>query len=188
MYQSFMLIHVEHEMKEYVKGKYGCRRQFLMSHFQKTATCSKSGDSSDIEGICCDLCSKEADFLLPTAPAAAVYEGPIRSVSSESKKVLMGKLVMFRKRILLELLNHAPKGNLQVVSVPELIVGFSDQQITQVLDKSDKIFNISDTGQEKTHVRLPGASKFYLWASVSKSLVVWRASKIESLLVCKLDE
>ena len=179
MYQSFMLIHVEHEMKEYVKGKYGCRRQFLMSHFQKTATCSKS--SSDIESICCDLCSKEADFLLPTAPTAAVYEGPIRSVSSESKKVLMGKLVMFRKSILLELLNHAPKGNLPVVSVPELIVGFSDQQITQVLDKSDKIFNISDTGQEKTRVRLPGASKFYLWASVSKSLVVRRASKIVSV-------
>ena len=37
LYQSLMLINVDQEMKDYVKGQYSCRRQFLMGHFQDTS-------------------------------------------------------------------------------------------------------------------------------------------------------
>lgn len=45
---------------------------------------------------------------------------------------------------MVELLHQSPKGGLPVASVPELLIGFSDSQIAQVLENCDKIFSISD--------------------------------------------
>ena len=58
LYQSLMLLHVDQDMKNYVKGKYSCRRQFLMSYFQEQARISSASNS-----ICCDLCSARQIWL-----------------------------------------------------------------------------------------------------------------------------
>ena len=52
LYQSLMLLHVEKDMKDYVKGKYDCRRTFLMEHFNEKAVKAQTAIST---GICCDV-------------------------------------------------------------------------------------------------------------------------------------
>lgn len=138
LYQSLMLLNVEQDMKDYVKGKYACRRQFLMGHFEVQAAKNSTSNVT-----CCDLCSKDANLAVPIA-AADAHNGRTRSVSSKEKHALKGKLIAFRKSLLVELLQQSPKGKLPVSSVPELLVGFSDDQISQVLDNCDKIFSVSD--------------------------------------------
>lgn len=58
--------------------------------------------------------------------------------------MLQGKLITLRKSIFLSTFEQAPKGNLPVISRPDLLFGFQDTQIMQVLDNCDKIFKVSD--------------------------------------------
>ena len=138
MYQSLMLLHVEQDMKDYVKGKYTCRRKFLMGHFDAQVTETSASNFS-----CCDLCSKDANLAIPIA-AAVAHNRRTRSVSSQQKNLLKGKLIAFRKSLLVELLQQSPKGQLPVSSVPELLIGFSDNQISQVMGNCDKIHRVAD--------------------------------------------
>ena len=142
LYQPLMLLHVEKDMKDYVKGNYVCRRSFLMGHFdEKRGTSPITNSQSDF--ICCDLCSKDETLKVTvTAPVPPV--GKTRTVSNDQKTTLKGKLVQFRKSLLVELLHQSPGGELPVSSVPELLIGFSDHQICQVLENCHKIFSISD--------------------------------------------
>ena len=148
LYQSLMLLHVEQEMKDYVKGKYDCRRKFLMSHFDGQDGRPSSNTSSDF--VCCDMCSKEANLVVPVA-APTSSAGNTRAVSSAQKKTLKCKLITLRKSLLVELLHQSPKGELPVSTVPELLIGFSDHQISQVLENCDKLFSVSDV---KEHVEI----------------------------------
>ena len=97
-------------------------------------------------GICCDLCSKDVDVVLPNASicGSEVEQVKTRIVSAANKKVLQGKLVTLRKSIFMNMFKQAPKGNLSIISRPDLLFGFQNIQITQVLENCDKIFKISD--------------------------------------------
>lgn len=142
LYQSLMLLHGEKDMKDYVKGKYTCRRAFLMGHFDgKGGKFQTSSSQSDF--VCCDLCSRDTSLKISVS-AHTPYAGKTRTVSSTQKTTLKGKLITLRKSLLVELLYQSPKGELPVASVPELSIGFSDHQIAQVFENCDKIFSISD--------------------------------------------
>ncbi|XP_073253397.1 uncharacterized protein [Porites lutea] len=141
LYQPLMLLHVEKDMKDYVKGKYTCRRAFLMGHFDQKGGKPQSDTQSDF--VCCDLCSKDENLKVPIS-APAPYAGKTCTVSTSQKATLKGKIIRLRKSLLVELLHQSPKGGLPVASVPELLIGFSDSQIAQVLENCDKIFSISD--------------------------------------------
>ena len=82
LYQSLMLLHVEKNMKDYVKGKYDCRRKFLMEHFTEKAVKAQTATST---GICCDMCSKDGNLLIPVATLSPRV-GNTRPNSSEEKK------------------------------------------------------------------------------------------------------
>ena len=142
LYQPLMLLHVEKDMKDYVKGKYTCRRAFLMSHFDGKGAKPQTSDSQS-DFVCCDLCSKDKSLTVPLS-AAAPYAGKTRTVSSTQKTTLKGKLITLRKSLLVELLHQSPKGELPVASAPELLIGFSDHQVAQVLENCYKMFSISD--------------------------------------------
>ena len=130
-----MLLHVDKDMKDYEKGKYTCRPAFLMSHFDEKGAKSQTSDSQS-DFVCCDLCSKDKSLTVPVSTPTP-YAGKTRTVSSTQKTSLKGKL-------LVELLHQSPKGELPVASVPELLIGFSDNQIAQVLENCDKMFSIPD--------------------------------------------
>ena len=90
-----------------------------------------------------DMCSKDANLIVPVA-APAPHVGKTRSVSSEEKEALRHRLITLRKSLYSELLYQSPKGELPVSTVPELLIGFSDQQISQVSESCEKLFRISD--------------------------------------------
>ena len=143
LYQPLMLLHVEKDMKDYVKGKYSCRRVFLMSHFDGKGAKPQTSDSQS-DFVCCDLCSKDKSLTVPVS-APTPCAGKTRTVSSPQKTTLKGKLITLRKSLLVELLHQSPKGEyVPVASVPELLIGFSDHQIAQVLENCDKMFSIID--------------------------------------------
>ena len=123
LYQPLMLLHVEKDMKDYVKGKYICRRAFLVGHFDQKGGKPQSDTESDF--VCCDLCSEDENLKVPIS-APAPYAKKTRTVSTSQKLTLKGKLIRLRKSLLVELLHQSPKGGLQVASVPELLTGFSD--------------------------------------------------------------
>ena len=135
------------DMKDYVKGKYDCRRKFLMEHFNEKAVKAQTAIST---GICCDMCSKDANLLIPVTTLSPRV-GNTRPVSSEENETLRHKLITLRKSLLSELLCQAPKGKLPVSTFPDLLTGFSDHQISQVLENCDKLFSVSDV---KTHVEI----------------------------------
>ena len=126
LYQPLMLLHVEKDMKDYVNGKYTCRRVFLTSYFDGKGAKPQTSDSQS-DFVCCDLCSKEKSLKVPLS-APTPYARKTRAVSSTQKTTLKGKL----------------KGELPVASVPELLIGFSDHQIAQVVENCDKMLSISD--------------------------------------------
>ena len=111
LYQLLMLLHVEKDMKDYVKGKYTCRRAFLMGHFDEKGGKPLSDTQSDF--VCCDLCSKDENLKVPVSPPVP-YAGKTRTFSSSQKATLRGKLVRLRKSLLVELLHQSPKGELPV--------------------------------------------------------------------------
>ena len=83
LYQSLMLLHVEQDMKDYEKGKYDCRRKFLMGHFSEEGGKSLTA-TDDTKAVCCDMCSKDTNLVVPVA-ARAPHVGNTRSVCSEEK-------------------------------------------------------------------------------------------------------
>ena len=142
LYQSLMLLHIEQDIKDYVKGKYECRRKFLMGHFDEEGGKSHTA-TGKTKPVCCDMCSKDANLTVPVA-APAPHVGKMRSVSSEEKETLRHRLITHGKSLYSELLYQSPKGELPVSTVP-------DQQISQVLESCENLFSISDV---KTYVEI----------------------------------
>ena len=141
LYQPLMLLHVEKDMKDFVKGKYTCRRAFLISHFDEKGPKQVAVKVTLLVLIFVQKI-KVSQYRPVSAPTP--YAGKTRTVSSTQKTTLKGKLIALRKSLLVELLHQSPKGELPVASVPELLIGFSDHQIAQVLENCDKMFSISD--------------------------------------------
>ena len=52
-------------------------------------------------------------------------------------------LIIFRKKMYMELVKQA-HGMLPIFTIPDLILGFSDNQINQVITNCDKLFTLSD--------------------------------------------
>ena len=117
------MLHAEKDMKVYVKGKYTCRRAFLMAHFDQKGGKPQSDTESDF--VCCDLWSEDENLKVPIS-APVPYTEKTRTVSTSQKVTLKGKLIILKKSLLVELLSQSPKGGLPVASVPELLIGFSD--------------------------------------------------------------
>ena len=102
-------------------------------------------------------------FLLSQTSSASIREtnraitgrGPViarvQSIFCISKDTLKCKLITLRKSLLSNFLHQFPKGELPVSTVPELLIGFSDHQVSQVLENCDKLFSVSDVN---THVEI----------------------------------
>lgn len=80
-------------------------------------------------GICCDVCSKDANLLKPVATLSPRV-GNTQPVSSEENETLRHKLVTLRNSLLSELLCQASKGELPVSTFLELLTGFSDRDFS----------------------------------------------------------
>ena len=149
LYQSVQLTHVDKDIKNYLKSK-SCRREFLLSYFD--VHCS----SKEPLHLCCDNCSLQCKCGLPEC---TVLSYPIssktlkpsssdtqrnRTVSTEQTILLGRELSKFHKSLLIDLLNRDSSGNFKLFNHPTLLLGFSDVQITQVMDHCSELFTLRD--------------------------------------------
>ena len=149
LYQGLQLVHVEKDMKEYVKHK-DCRRKFLLKYFDE-----KSLDQPTPLHLCCDNCSTSCkcgleDCKVMTYPAINAEEvsssenSRRREVSKEQKDKVKTELDIFHRTLLTNLLKRDGSGKLKTFTNPKFLLGFSDIQISQVLDHCHALFTVND--------------------------------------------
>ena len=121
----------------------------LLKHFNCTTW------HHEVPHLCCDNCGADCKCGLPDCGAFAFYpsaqEKEIngasikkRQVDAEQRKTVESLLIQYYKTILIKLLNTIAHGDVRTLSNLQFMLGFSDHQITQVLDNLDVIFSLSD--------------------------------------------
>ena len=65
-------------------------------------------------------------------------------MDTEQRKTVEGLLVQYCKTILIKLLNATAHGDVRTLTNLQFMLGFSQHQITQVLDNLDVIFSLSE--------------------------------------------
>ncbi|XP_068689653.1 uncharacterized protein [Montipora foliosa] len=120
--------------------------------------CKKVEEQAGMEPLhlCCDNCSLQCKCGLPEC---TVLSYPIssktlkpsssdtqrnRTVSTEQTILLGRELSKFHKSLLIDLLKSDSSGNLKLFNHPTLLLGFSDVQITQVMDHCSELFTLGD--------------------------------------------
>ncbi|CAB4040966.1 mediator of RNA polymerase II transcription subunit 34-like [Paramuricea clavata] len=148
LYHGILLNHVDMNIKSFVKTK-DCRRKTLLNHFE--ADCKLPLYLH----LCCDNCASicecgQADcgqytkYPITDCYKDVLFSGRKREVSNEQKKLIENALIQYQKKLLIELANTTAKAEIKTLTNIRLMLGFSEHQITQVLNSIDQIFTMSD--------------------------------------------
>jgi len=68
----------------------------------------------------------------------------LRNVSADRKKLVENALNQYHKELVLKLLNTTAKGEVKTLTNLHFMLGFSECQISQVLENVASIFTLSD--------------------------------------------
>ena len=152
IYQGLLLNHVEKDIKQYVKSE-ECRRKTLMCQFDNC----KHVNCPDPKHLCCDNCAKNCYCnsnecrKLTMFPGCANQTGQnppstdrTRIISVQQKKALFSKLSSYHRYLVREVISKSPGGQLPTLTNLQFMLGFSNQQIYQVLENCSKIFTLED--------------------------------------------
>jgi len=143
------LSHVDKEMKDYVKSK-TCRRDFLLSFFD----CISESNITTLH-LCCDNCALECECGSDDCRYACILKYPMvceascppsktRLVSTAARTKVKEKLIMYHKEILDKLTNSIHE---KVITPPKFLLGFSQLQISQVVQHCTEMFSVADICQ-----------------------------------------
>ena len=152
IYQGLLLNHVEKDIKQYVKSE-ECHRKTLMCQFDNC----KHVNCPDPKHLCCDNCAKNCYCnshecrKLTMFPGCANQTGQnppstdrTRIISVQQKKALFSKLSSYHRYLVREVISKSPGGQLPTLTNLQFMLGFSNQQIYQVLENLSKIFTLED--------------------------------------------
>lgn len=147
LYHGLLLTHVEKDIKNFIHTK-DCRRKFLLKEFNDT-----SAHTTVVDHLCCDNCSKNcgcgsANCNLLKYPSKKDDKQPIisreRDVSDSQKQQLEEKLNRYHKSLVAELVRKHANGIIKSqISLP-MLIGFSELQISQVLEHCGHLFTLQD--------------------------------------------
>ena len=147
LYHGLLLTHVEKDIKNFIHTK-DCRRKFLLEEFNDT-----SAHTTVVDHLCCDNCSKNcgcgsANCNLLKYPSKKDDKQPIisreRDVSDSQKQQLEEKLKRYHKSLVAELVRKHANGIIKSqISLP-MFIGFSELQISQVLEHCGHLFTLQD--------------------------------------------
>ena len=149
LYQGMPLMHVDKEVKEYVKHK-DCRRKFLLQHFEIEQLHQPNPTQKH---LCCDnfsaICKCGLDdckvLNYPTYFESSGNEASReRHVTNEQRESLRTELSIYHKSLITSLLKRDASGKLKSFTHSKSLLGFSDIQISQVLDHCSEMFSIRD--------------------------------------------
>lgn len=147
LYNSVQLIHVEKDIKGYLKTQ-SCRRQFILNFFN-----AKSTNKQD--HTCCDVCADACNCGLPECKTFASYptlssdcskyvSSSHRKVTMEQKLKVRHELLEYSQYLLTVLLGKIKGQAFDSFSNPQFMLGFSHMQIKQVIENCDHLFSIQD--------------------------------------------
>ena len=111
----------------------------------------------EVPHLFCDNCTADCKCGLPDCGAFASYPSAQekenngasitikkRQVDAEQVDAVEGLLIQYYKTILIKLLNSTAHGDVRTLSNLKFMLGFTDHQITHVLDNLDVIFSLPD--------------------------------------------
>ena len=149
LYHGVLLNHVHSDIKSFIKAK-ECRRATLMKHFDADAV------NIEVPHKCCDICAKSCNCGQVDCSSYCNYPNTLliqnvnegtckqRSVSAVRKKIVEDALHQYHKELVLELLNTTANGEVKTFTNLQFMLGFSEHQISQVLENVASLFNLSD--------------------------------------------
>ena len=140
LYHGILLNHVHSDIKYFIKTK-ECRRMTLVKHFNADTV------TIEVPHKCCDICAAScacewADCSTysryPTLDVQNVNErtSQLISVSAHSKKL--------HKTLVLKFLDTTANGEVRTLTNLHFMFGFSEHQISQVLENVTSIFTLSE--------------------------------------------
>lgn len=148
LYNGMMQIHVEADIKAYLKTK-ECRRKHILRSFAMDCT------HPEPLHRCCDNCaqlceckSAECDNYT-TYPALKLQTTYISSqerndITQEQRQKVKEALIIYRKELVRNLISKSPGENLTSIINPRFLLGFSTLQINQVMENLKHLFTIKD--------------------------------------------
>ena len=149
VYQGLLLNHVDKDMKHYVKTGECCRKT-LLHNFDGTSTL----DTPQPVHMCCDNCS--ADCKCGTSDCGHLTKFPAlngtaneslpsrtRQGTKEQETAVYEHLYRYHKSLVMELVAKTGE-DLKALTNPQILLGISEIQISQVLENIDKLFTIDD--------------------------------------------
>ena len=146
LYYGILLNHIDGHMKSYVKTS-ECRRKELLKHFDSVAV------QPETAHLCCDNCATECECgsqdcgefaAYPLYQREATISHTVREVPPDKKKIVEENLIKYHKSLVLKLVNTTAHGDVKTLTNLQFMLGFSEHQITQVVDNLGMIFSLSD--------------------------------------------
>lgn len=144
LYHGLLLTHVDKDIKKYINSK-DCRRQCLLQEFGHS--------SSTVTGHnCCDNCAKTCNCgsdachtIGYPSPARKQYTIRFERVVSDSQKQeLQTELIKYHKSLVAELVSKHASGIVPSQTSLPMLIGFSELQISQVLEHCNHLFSLQD--------------------------------------------
>lgn len=143
-----MQIHVEADIKAYLKTK-ECRRKHILRSFAVECTHAQPLHR------CCDNCAQLCEYKSAecdnntTYPALKLQTTYISSqvrndIAQEQRQKVKEELIIYRKELVRNLMSNSPGENLTSIINPRFLLGFSTLQINQVMDNLKNLFSIKD--------------------------------------------
>ena len=137
-------------MKHYVKTA-ECRRKTLLHNFDGTSGLS----SPQPIHMCCDNCAVNCKCAasdcdqLTKFPGVSEVENKCspsrtRQGTTEQKTAVYEHLHCYHKSLIMDMAKTSGGDELKTLTNPHILLGFSELQISQVLDNIDKLFTIDD--------------------------------------------
>jgi ATP-dependent DNA helicase RecQ len=156
IYQGILLGHVENNIKEYLKTT-ECRRKSLLSHFGISLGNVQSPQPAH---LCCDNCALNCMCGMTQCKSYSIYPGilanpsqlnvelpisnVIREVTSTHYQKLKEELVKFQKKLLMDVIGKVSMGQMHLHIPPQMVIGFGQVQMNQVLEHCGSIFSVDD--------------------------------------------
>ena len=147
LYHGVMLNHIDAHMKSFIKTE-ECRRKTLLNHFESVSLYPEQPH------LCCDNCATQCKCGMPhsdniTKYPVTAYKDTLptskeREVLQQQKKVVEDNLIKYHKSIIMQLVGTTANGNVKTLTNLQFMLGFSQHQISQVLDNLHRIFSTAD--------------------------------------------
>ncbi|XP_078360026.1 putative ATP-dependent DNA helicase RecS [Oculina patagonica] len=150
LYSNVMLQSCDESIMAYVRNNSICRRKLLLEHFDY--------DLYELERYnhahqCCDICKSRCKcdvntcsfvYFDNTLPQHSTEKPPERLITSGEKEKLVAKLEYLKRALNSSFLEMALKHNVPLLTPIDLLSGFGDCQMAQVVDHASKIFTLTN--------------------------------------------